>query len=465
MENGKSSASNNSTRIAALVIATLASFLTPFMSSAINIAVPAIGAEFAANAIILSWVPTSFLLAAAMFAVPFGRIADIHGMKKIFNYGIVIFTVASLLSALAPSVVLLLVFRILQGIGGAMIFVTGLAIITSAFPPQERGKAIGINVASVYIGLSLGPVLGGFLTQYFGWRSLFYSMIPLGILIIVISVWKLKDEWAVCKGEKFDFKGSILYIIALVMLMYGFSILPSALGFTMLILGILGLVGFGICELRVKSPVLNIKIFKNTTFAFSNLAALINYSATFAVMYLLSLYLQYIKGFQADSAGLILIVQPVLMALLSPFAGRLSDKFEAQIIASVGMALCTIGLAFFVFIDANTSITFIMIGLAILGIGFAFFSSPNTSAIMGSVQKRFYGVASAMVSTMRLIGQMLSMGIALMAFSLFMGQVQVTPAQYPSLLHSIHVVFIICTVMCLVGIFASLARGKTHNST
>ncbi|MCE7698774.1 MAG: MFS transporter [Methanobacterium paludis] len=403
MENGKSGVSNNSTRIAALVIATLANFLTPFMSSAINIAVPAIGAEFAADAIILSWIPTSFLLAAAMFAVPFGRIADIHGMKKIFNYGVVIFTVASLLSALAPSVVALLIFRILQGIGGAMIFVTGLAIITSAFPPQERGKAIGINLASVYIGLSLGPVLGGFLTQYFGWRSLFYSMIPLGVLIIVISTWKLKDEWAVCKGEKFDF-------------------------------------------------------------AFSNLAALINYSATFAVVFLLSLYLQYIKGFPADYAGLILIVQPVLMAVLSPFAGRLSDKFEAQIIASAGMGLCTIGLAFFAFIDANTSITFIMIGLSILGIGFAFFSSPNTSAIMGSVQKKFYGVASAMVSTMRLVGQMLSMGVALMAFSLFIGQVQITPAQYPGLLHSIHVVFIICTVMCLVGIFASLARGKTHNN-
>jgi MFS family permease len=225
MVNGKSSVNNNSTRIAALIIATLANFLTPFMSSAINIAVPAIGAEFAADAIILSWIPTSFLLAAAMFAVPFGRIADIHGMKKIFNYGVVIFTVTSLLSALAPSVISLLIFRILQGIGGAMIFVTGLAIITSAFPPQERGKAIGINLASVYIGLSLGPVLGGVMTQYFGWRSLFYSMIPLGILIIVISTWKLKDEWAVCKGEKFDFKGSILYSIALVMLMYGFSIL------------------------------------------------------------------------------------------------------------------------------------------------------------------------------------------------------------------------------------------------
>ena len=462
MVNENSSADGSSTRMAALIIATLASFLTPFMGSSINIAIPAIGAEFAADAILLSWVPTAFLLTAAMFAVPFGRIADIHGMKKIFNYGIVIFTITSLLCALAPSIVMLLIFRVVQGIGGAMIFVTGLAIITSAFPKEHRGKAIGINIASVYTGLSLGPVLGGLMTQYIGWRSLFFAMVPIGVLIISLSLWKLKEEWAVCKGEKFDFKGSIIYSIALVLLMYGVSTLPGTLGIIMIALGILTIFGFVVWELRVSSPVLNIRLFKNRTFAFSNLAALINYSATFAVAYLLSLYLQYIKGFPADQAGFILVVQPVIMAILSPFAGRLSDRIEAQLIASSGMAFCTVGLALFAFIDANTSLTFIMAGLSILGVGFALFSSPNTSAIMGSVEKRFYGVASAMVSTMRLVGQMMSMGIALLAFSLFMGQVQITPAQYPGLLNSIHVVFMICTVLCFAGIFASLARGKNH---
>ena len=274
-----------------------------------------------------------------MFAVPFGRISDIYGMKKIFSYGIIIFTVASFLSAVAPSAESLIIFRIIQGIGGAMIFVTGLAIITSVYPPRERGKAIGINIATVYIALSLGPVLGGIMTQYLGWRSLFYAMIPLGILILILTYWKLKDEWAECKGEKFDIKGSVFYSVVLVMVMYGFSTLPNITGIILVIAGIIGFLGFLMYELRLESPVLNVKLFKNRTFAFSNLAALINYSATFAVTFLLSLYLQYIKALDPLSAGLILVAQPVMMAIFAPIAGRLSDRFVPQKLAALGMVV------------------------------------------------------------------------------------------------------------------------------
>jgi len=456
----KPEANNNSIRIVALLVATLANFLTPFMSSAINIALPAIGAEFSASAIILSWIPTAYLLAAAMFAVPFGRIADIFGMKRIFNYGVLIFTVSSILSAVAPSAESLIIFRILQGIGSAMIFVTGLAIITSVYPPNQRGKAIGINIATVYIALSLGPVLGGIMTQYLGWRSLFYAMVPLCVIILALTYWKLKDEWAECRGEKFDLKGSIIYSVVLVMVMYGFSLLPSITGISLVVLGIIGFIGFLIFEMRVESPVLNVGLFKNRTFAFSNLAALINYSATFAVTFLLSLYLQYIKALDPLSAGLILVAQPVMMAIFAPVAGRLSDKFVPQKIAALGMALSTIGLAIFSLINSQTSIGFITLGLIILGIGFGLFSSPNTNAIMGSVERRFYGVASAMVSTMRLLGQTLSMGLALMVFAIFIGNVSITPEQYPALLSSIQTVFIVCTVMCFVGIFAAFTRQK-----
>jgi EmrB/QacA subfamily drug resistance transporter len=453
---------DSSIRIAALLVATLANFLTPFMSSSVNIALPAIGAEFATSAILLSWVPTSFLLAAAMFAVPFGRISDIYGMKKIFSYGVIIFTVASFLSAVAPSAESLIIFRIIQGIGGAMIFVTGLAIITSVYPPRERGKAIGINIATVYIALSLGPVLGGIMTQYLGWRSLFYAMIPLGILILILTYWKLKDEWAECKGEKFDIKGSVFYSVVLVMVMYGFSTLPNITGIILVIAGIIGFLGFLMYELRLESPVLNVKLFKNRTFAFSNLAALINYSATFAVTFLLSLYLQYIKALDPLSAGLILVAQPVMMAIFAPIAGRLSDKFVPQKLAALGMSLSTIGLFLFAFINEETSIAFITLGLLIIGTGFGFFSSPNTNAIMGSVERRFYGVASAMVSTMRLLGQTFSMGLALLVFAIFIGNVQITTLQYPALLSSIHIVFLICTVLCFIGIFAALMRTKNR---
>lgn len=447
-----------SIRIPALLVATLANFLTPFMSSAINIALPAIGTEFAADAILLSWIPTSFLLAAAIFAVPFGRISDIYGMKRIFRYGIVLFTIASLLSAVASSALFLILFRILQGIGSAMIFVTGLAIVTSVYPSHERGKAIGINIAAVYVALSLGPVVGGVMTQHLGWRSLFYTMIPLGIAILVLTFWKVKNEWAACRGERFDWKGSVLFSVVLVMIIYGFSILPGLTGIVLVLLGIVGFSGFLMFELRVDSPVLDVRLFKNTTFALSSLAALINFSATFAVVFLLSLYLQYIKGLDPQSAGLILVAQPVVMAIFTPIAGRLSDRFEPRKLASLGMALSTLGLFIFSLITAETGIAVVSAGLVVLGLGFGLFASPNTSAIMGSVERRFYGVASAMVSTMRLLGQMFSMGLALMVFALFIGNAQITPVQYPALLTSIRTVFMICTVLCFAGIFASLVR-------
>lgn len=457
-EESRHQTKNIDSRLPALLVATLASFFTPFMASAINIALPSIGLEFSADAILLSWIPTAYLLASAVFAVPFGRIADIHGMKKIFTYGIIVFTAATFLCGAAPSVTSLIAFRILQGIGSAMIFVTGLAIITSVYPPKERGKAIGINIASVYIGLSMGPVLGGILTQYLGWRSIFYIIIPLGLLVIALTALKVKGEWAECKGEKFDTSGSIIYGIALIMLMYGFSILPEELGIILLILGIVGILAFALFELRVKNPVFEVRLFKNITFGFSSLAALINYSSTFAVVFLLSLYLQYIKGLDPQFAGIVLVAQPAVMAITAPVAGRLSDKFSPGLIASIGMAITAISLFCFIFLSNNSSLEFIIAVLLVLGFGLGLFSSPNTNAIMGSVKKRFYGIASATVGTMRLIGQMLSMGVAMLIFSIFIGNVQILPSNYPQLLTSIQVVFTICTILCVIGVFASLAR-------
>jgi EmrB/QacA subfamily drug resistance transporter len=435
------------------------------MGTSVNIALPTIGAFFGSDAIILNWITNGYLLAAAIFAVPFGRIADIHGMKKIFTYGMIIFTISSLLCALSPNTLSLIGARVLQGIGTAMIFVTGLAIITSVYPPHKRGKAIGINIAAVYVGLSLGPVLGGLMTQYLGWRSLFFLMIPFGLLVIALVYWKLHDEWAASRGEKFDLVGTILYSLMLFLIMYGFSNLPDISGIVMLILGVLGLLAFIRWEIKTESPVFNVRLFHNVTFAFSSLAALINYSATFAVTLLLSFYLQYVKDLDPQVAGLILVAQPVVMAITAPVAGRMSDRFNARKMAALGMATVTLGLFTFVFLDGNTPINSIIIGLAILGLGFGLFSSPNTNVIMGSVERRFYGVASATVSTMRLIGQTISIGIATLVFALLIGRVQISPAQFPALLESIHLCFIIFTVLCFVGIFASLKRdGKKESS-
>ena len=442
-------------------IIALSSFIIPFLGSSVNIALPAIGSEFGMDAVSIGWVSTAYLLAAGVFLVPFGRIADIHGRKRIFLYGMLITTLASLLCGISGSEPLLLIFRVLQGFGSSMVFSTGIAILTSVFPPEKRGKAIGINVAFTYMGLSAGPVIGGFLTQYLTWRSIFFLSVFLGAAIILAVLTKLKDEWAEAQTETFKVTDSLFYGMALFGVMYGFLLLPGILGAILIMVGLAGFVGFGLLQARTKSPILDMTIFKgNTTFILSNLAALINYSATFAVGFLLSLYLQYIKGFDPRMAGLVLVIQPVFQALLSPYAGRLSDRSNPHKISSVGMLLTVAGLVTLVFISEGTSIWYIAIGLALLGVGFAFFSSPNTSAIMNAVEKKFYGVASGIVGTMRLIGQVFSMGTATLVFAVHMGKVTVTPQYFGKFIESSRIIFIILSILCFAGIFASLARLK-----
>jgi EmrB/QacA subfamily drug resistance transporter len=448
-------------QLSASIVAGLAAFLAPFMGASVNIALPSIGREFKADAVMLGWVATAYILASAVFLVPFGKLADIHGRKKIFLTGITVYTAASLLCALADSIGALIGSRILQGIGAALIFGTSLAILTSVFPPGRRGKALGINVASTYLGLSLGPVLGGLLTQEFGWRSIFFINLPLGIIIIAFVLAMLKGEWAEARGERFDLFGAAFYGLALIGIMLGFSRLPQRSGFLLFIVGIVLAGGFIFRESKAASPLLKIDLFRaNRVFAFSNLAALINYSATFAVGFFVSLYLQYLKGMSPRNAGLILIAQPVMMTIFSPFAGRFSDKVEPRIVASVGMAVSSLGLLLLAFLRADTRLAFIIASLAVLGFGFALFSSPNTNAVMGSVEKRFYGVASATLGTMRLVGGAFSMGIAMLIFGALLGRVPITSANQESFLEAVRTGFIIFAALCFAGIFASLARGN-----
>lgn len=446
-----------------LLITTMSSFLAPFMGSSVFIGLPHIGDDFSMDVVLLSWVSTAYLLAAAMFLVPFGKIADIYGRKKIFKYGIAIDFIASLLLVFSSGSMEMIALRVIQGIGAAMIFGTGMAILTSAYPPAERGKALGINVAGVYLGLSLGPVFAGFLTQHFGWRSIFASYLPLELIIIALVLFKMNGEWADAKGEKLDSVGCAVYGFSLAAMMYGFSLLPGMNGTLLIIASIAGLVVFVKWETGVKFPVLDMNLFRNNmVLTFSMLAALLNYSATFAAAFFMSLYLQNVKGFEPQTAGLIMVAQPVVMAVFSPVAGKLSDKIEPRVVASAGMAFSTAGLLLLSFLDKGTSLEYIVLSLIILGFGFAMFSSPNANAVMSSVEKRFYGVASATLGTMRLTGQMLSMGIATMIIAVYMGNVQITPEYYPLFMKSANAAFVVFAGFCFVGIFMSLARGKVR---
>lgn len=445
-----------------LLVAVISAFLTPFMGSSINLALPAIGDEYGADTILLSWIATAYLLSSAVFLVPFGRLADIYGRKKVFLSGMIIFTVSSLIAPFAPGIYSLLVFRVFQGMGSSMIFATGLAIVTSVFPLEERGKAIGFTIASVYAGLSFGPFAGGLLTEYMGWRSIFIFTAILGSVGIYFIISRIKGEWAESSGEPFDLGGSLIYGLSLFFLVFGFSSLPVVSGFVFLVAGAAGLVIFIFFEMRNPFPVMQLGLFRNNTvFAWSNMAAFINYSATFAVAFIMSLYLQYVKDYSARDAGIVLVSQPIIMAVVSPLAGRLSDRIEPRLLATTGMAITTLGLFFLIYVN-SMNMPGIILTLIILGIGFGFFSPPNSNAIMSSVNKKYYGIASGTMGTMRLLGQMFSMGLVMFILSVFIGREAIDEGNIPYFLQGIQFAFILFSSFCFIGIFASYARGKIH---
>lgn len=446
-----------------LLVVTLTSFLTPFSSSSFNIALPSISEEFSLDAITMSWASLSYLLTSAMFLVPFGRLADIIGRKKLYIIGTFIFSVASFLLGIYPSTGVIIILRALQGFGTAMIFGTGIAILVSVTPPNEKGTILGVNAASVYIGLSAGPFLGGMITQNLGWRSLLFAAGILGLISLVVTVLKLDGEWTEARGEDFDVRGSFVYAGTLLVLMYGFSLLPAITAFIPIVVGIAGTALFIWIENHTEQPILPIKLFSgNPAFAFNNLAALINFSSTYSVTFMLSIYLQYIRGFSPQDAGLIMIASPVVQAVLSPITGKLSDKLDPQKVASIGMAITGIGLASFAILDETTPVLNVIASLILLGSGLALFSSPNTNAVMSSVERRLYGVASSTLGTMRLVGQMTSMGVTMVILTLLIGRVEITPAVYHELLGGTKIVFTVSATLCLLGVWASLQKKKSE---
>jgi len=456
---------NEVNKIVLLAVTMTSNFFNPLMGAAVNIALPDISKEYSLDAVAMSWITMSFLLASAIFLLPFGKIADMLGRKKIFLYGNIIFLIATLMCAFSYSGYSLIFSRIMQGIGSAMLFSTTMAIVISAFPANERGKVIGLNVAAVYVGLSVAPILGGFLTQTLGWRSLFFLNAIVSFFIIIAIVFKIKAEWIEAKNEKFDWLGTLIYMPSMAALMYGFSKLPTPIGIFFTVSGLVGMIAFIMAEFKSPFPVLNMKLFfENKIFASSNLSAFINYAATFAVSFVLSLYLQYARHLSPKEAGMVLITQPILMALVAIFSGRLSDKVNPRWLASSGMLISVAGLFMLAFIEKETSNSYIVVALAILGFGFGLFSAPNTNMIMSSVEKKFYGIASATVSTMRSTGMMFSMAIASLSVHLFVGEHKISDANIESFIHSSKVIFIVFTLLCIIGVFSSFVGKKTAKS-
>ena len=433
----------------------------PMILSSVNVAIPTIAQTFAADAIQISWVSTAYLLTAAVFLLPCGRLADMKGRKLVYLYGMTTVIIASLLASTSSSIEMLIAWRVLQGMGAAMLFGTGVAILSAVFPPKDRGRALGINVSAIYLGLTCGPLLGGWVTQNISWRGVFIIHVPVAILVLVLAKLKLEGEFKGKPGQRLDLVGAVIYAFTIVSLMMGLSKLPQWQGWALLVSSAVSLFVFVRFESQQQYPLLDVNIFKgNRALNFSCLASLALYTSTFALTFLMSLYLQTIKGLSPQLAGAIMICQPMFMALLSPTAGKLSDIIEPRYLTSLGMASISIGLVLLAGLTPTSSIKFVLLCLSFTGLGFALFSSPNTNAIMSSVDKAHLGVASSSVSTTRVLGQMFSMAVVTMAFAIFMGPLEIVPENHDLLLKAIRASLSVTAAVTVTGIFLSLARGN-----
>lgn len=443
-----------------LILVALGAFLIPFMGSSLSIALPLIGDDLAGNVILLGWLPTIFVLANAAFLLPFGKLADIHGRKRIFSYGVIIYTAASLLAALSPSVTFLIFASFLQGLGCAMIFATGVALLSSVYPERHRGEALGFFITAVYVGLFLGPLLGGFLAQNLGWRSIFLFNVPLGLFLLGLIIWKLRGEWFGSKDSKFDLWGSLIYIPSLAALLYGFTTLGDMVGWVIFILGTVGFSLFIFRELKLEDPILNLKLLKRRVSALPALTLLLINISTTALWTILSLYLQDLLNLGPQITALILSVEPLMAAILSPFVGNLSDRMESRIFTASGMAITTVGLLILSTLNLNTELWLVVTGMVLIGVGIALFSPPATNLFMGSMSRENYGMASATLSTMIYAGQTLSLGMLLLIFAGLMGNVQITSTNFDDFLLSLKIAFIIFAAFSGIGAVLSLFMNK-----
>ncbi len=439
---------------ATLYVVLVTAFTTTFTGSALNLSIPDMGRDFQASAGAIGWVVMAYMLTVAALSVPVGRISDLNDRKKLLVAGIVTFAFASLLSAFAWNLEIIIFLRVIQGIGGAMIFSTSTPTLISAFPQNQRGRVLGYSIASTYIGLSAGPVVGGFLNHYLGWRSIFIFTFLLTAAVSGIAIKRLPSPPR-GNAQGMDWLGNLLYILMILFLMIGLSAISTASYAPVLIIsGFLLLILFLLLQRKSLSPIINVSLFAtNLAYTASNLAALLNYGATFAIGYLSSIYLQVVMGYSSQTAGLILIVQPVIMALISPAMGRMSDTVSPHKLSTIGMLLCAAGLSFFLFLSQETSMVFIMTALIISGLGFGIFSSPNTNAVMACVEPKDYGVASSVLATMRSVGHTSSMAVVTLIIGIYMAGVPLVDAPPALLIQTIHASFRVFVVICLIGAF------------
>ncbi len=448
--------------IYALLASCLGVFYGSYSANVASVALPKMALAFGLNNILQNWVSLSFILTMAVFTVPLGKICGKYGVKKTFIYSCILFLVGTIGTALSNSAILLFAFRILSGIGAAGLSVDTPLIIAEVVSPENRGKAFGINLACVYLGIALAPFLGGVLIYDFGWQSIFWVMVPFVLLNIIVLL-LIPNDWYEGVNDIFDWKGSIVFAMGIIMFIYGFSNVTSPIGLILAIIGVVLLILFIKTELKVPDPILKMSLYKNKRFLSSNLASLLSYVATFAVTTILSYYLQYIMGWNTLQTGLLVAISPVLMAVSSPLAGYLSDKVDPQKLTTLGMGLVTIGLFILIFLNKNIPVPVLVLSLCFQGIGYGIFASPNNNTIMSSVPAEDTPMASSSLATMCVMGETISMTVFTVICAIIMGDVVIAVANFPELIFSIKITFIIVTIISILAAYASYIGVKSKD--
>lgn len=444
--------SNPAARIIVLLSVCVGAFLTAATLSATLVAVPAIVDDLGANAVLAAWIPASFVLVNLVVLLPAGRLADLHGRKRMYLQGLTVFIISSFCAGIAPSIEFLLLSRGLQGLGAGMFFGPCLALISSVFRNHGRGAALGWVISLLYFGLTLGPLVGGWIVDTFDWRYVFLSLLPPAIIALILSLIFMKGEWHGENAERVDWVGVGLFTVGIGLLFVGVTHLPDL---EALLLVVIGFAVFALLSRQMKAspnPLVRLgQVIENRVFSHSMLASIFLYGGNFSTIFILGLYLQYNRGLSATEAGQILMLQTLVMAVISPVSGRLSDRYRPRILATWGCVAVAVGIAIVHLLNGSPSLVGIGAGLMVIGVGFGIFSTPNNNMALGSVPEAKLGIVSALLNLARLTGQMLGTTAVTLLIAVFIGRTAITEAQFDGLQQ------VLDWMLALAFIFASLA--------
>jgi EmrB/QacA subfamily drug resistance transporter len=453
-----------SVRWLTLISICVATFLMPLNMSSVNVALPAIAADLNADAVLVSWIPTMNLLGAIALQLPAGRIADMIGRKRVFLSGLLLFTLSSVAVIFIETIGWLLLVRLLQGIAGAMIFGTGMAIVSQVFANHGRGMALGLTSTSVYLGLTCGPPIGGWLTEWWDWHAVFLAPLPLAI-ICALLVWRHVRETERQADERLDWIGSLLFIVASSLFFVGLAELPTVNGGVLAFCGLLLLAGFVYQQEHSPYPLIRLRrMVQNKLFFRSIQACFFMYAANYPLQFLLSLYLQYIRGLSPAEAGQLMLLQAMMMALLAPIAGRLSDRFDPRIPATLGCLMFASGFLILALLDQDSGNLHVAIALLVMGSGFGLFSSPNNNGALSAVPTEKLSIGSSLLNISRTLGNMMGMAVVVFLFNIMIGNEKITPEQYPALMSLLKLAFALCCGYALMAGWRSWSRGKAGNA-